>query len=82
MSTISLRLPNYLHDTLRELARKEGISINQLAMLALAEKASVLMTEEILIKRAQRGSRMKFEQALSKIADSEPAEEDRLKNQS
>ena len=29
MSTLSLRLPNSLHDKIKELAKEEGISINQ-----------------------------------------------------
>ena len=40
MSTISLRLPDSLHQTLRELAAKEKVSINQLITLAVAEKAA------------------------------------------
>ena len=78
MSTISLRLPDSLHDSARELAKKENVSINQLITLALAEKVSALMTEEILETRAKRGSRRKFLRALSKVADREPDDRDRL----
>jgi uncharacterized membrane protein len=41
MSTISLRLPDSLHQTLRVLAAKEQVSINQLIALAVAEKVCV-----------------------------------------
>jgi hypothetical protein len=78
MTTISLRLPNSLHATARKLAHKESISINQLITLALAEKVSVLMTQEYLGQRAKRGSRDKFNKALSKVADVEPEERDQL----
>ena len=78
MSTISLRLPNYLHDTLRELAQEEEVSINQLIVLAIAEKVSALKAEDYLAKRAARGSRAKFEAAMAKVADVEPEEYDRL----
>jgi hypothetical protein len=78
MSTISLRLPTYLHDTVRELADKESISINQFVILALAEKLSALMTEEYLGERAKRGDRKKFERAMAKVADIEPEERDGL----
>ena len=78
MSTISLRLPAYLHDWVRELADKESISINQFVVLALAEKLSALMTEEYLGERAKRGDRKKFERALAKVADVEAEERDRL----
>jgi hypothetical protein len=77
MSTISLRLPDSLHNSARQLAAKESISINQLITLALAEKVSALMTEEYLVRRAERGSRQKFEAALAHVADTEPAEHDR-----
>ena len=78
MSTISLRLPNYLHDTLRELAQEEQVSINQLIVLAIAEKVSALKAEDYLAKRAARGDRAKFEAAMAKVADVEPEEYDRL----
>ena len=77
MSTISLRLPDSLHEMLRDLAKKENISINQLATLALAEKISALMTEEYLEERAKRGKRTKFEQAMAKVTDVEPDKKDR-----
>jgi len=72
MSTISLRLPNYLHAQIRELAKQESVSINQLVTLAVAEKISALSTDDYLAKRASRGSRNKFEQAMAKVADEEP----------
>ena len=78
MSSISLRLSESLHKRIRELAKKEGISINQLINSALVEKVSALMTEEYLQERARRGSRRKFEKALSKIRVVEPEEEDRI----
>lgn len=77
MSTISLRLPESLHASARTLADREEISLNQLIMLALAEKVSALMTEEYLSERARRGSKKKFQRALNKVADIEPEEEDR-----
>ena len=67
MSTISLRLPESLHDKARELARQENVSINQLVATALAEKLSALVTEEYLHERAKRGSRRKFEAVLRKV---------------
>lgn len=78
MSTISLRLPNYLHDALRELAQEEQVSINQLIVLAISEKVSALMTEDYLAKRAARGDRAKFEAAMAKVPDVEPEPYDRL----
>lgn len=78
MSTLSLRLPNSLHREIRELAKREGISINQFITTAAAEKLSALMTEEYLEKRAKRASREKFEEALAQLPDVEPEPYDRL----
>jgi len=78
MSTISLRLPDSLHSALRDLARRENVSINQIITLAVAEKLSALMTEDYLEMRARRGNRKTFEHLLSKVPDVEPDDEDRL----
>lgn len=78
MSTLSIRLPEYLHESIRELAKQEGISINHFITLAVAEKMSALMTVEYLEERAKRGSREKYETVLAKVADVEPEEYDRL----
>jgi predicted transcriptional regulator len=77
MSSISLRLPESLHERVREVAEKEGVSINQLITTALAEKLSALLTSEYLAERAARGNRKKFERVLRKVRDSEPEETDR-----
>lgn len=79
MSVISVRLPDYLHESVRELARRENVSINQLITLALAEKVAALMAEEYLEARAARGERGKFEAAIDKVADVAPEERDLLK---
>jgi hypothetical protein len=76
MGTLHLRLPDYLHESVRELARREGISMNQFITLAVAEKMSALMTEEYLAERANRGRREKYEAVLAKAPDVEPEEYD------
>ncbi|HVT16770.1 MAG TPA: toxin-antitoxin system HicB family antitoxin [Thermoanaerobaculia bacterium] len=72
MSTLSLRLPDSLHKRIRELARQEGISINQLISSAVAEKMAALMTVDYLDQRAKRGSREKFLAVLAKVPDTRP----------
>ncbi len=78
MSALSLRLPESLHNRLKELAAREGISINQFIATAVAEKMAALMTEDYLQARAQRGRRAKYVAALNRVADVEPEEQDRL----
>ena len=77
-NTLRLQLPRSLHEQVCRLAERESISVNQLAMLALAEKVSALMTQEYLAERAERGSRKKFENAMAKVADTEPEEYDKI----
>jgi len=76
MSTLSLRLPDSLHDELRRLAEQEGISINQFVATAAAEKLSALRTATYLKERARRGSRKEFEAVLAQIPDVPPPDFD------
>ena len=78
MSALNLKLPESLHKTARELAKKEKISLNQFVTLALAEKVAVIGAQDYLEKRAKRASEAKFDKAMSKVADVEPPEFDRL----
>ena len=78
MSTMSVRLPESLHKRVRDLARRDGISMNQFIATALAEKLSALMTREYLEERSRRGDRRKFNRALAKVRDVEPMPRDRL----
>jgi hypothetical protein len=79
MSTLSVRLPNSLHRHLRELAEREGVSMNQLISSAVGEKLAALMTEDYLA-RARRGSRRLYESLLRRVPDVEPEERDKLSN--
>lgn len=78
MSTLSLRLPDSLHEEVKLLARKEGISINQFISSAVAEKMSALLTEEYLKERSRKGDKDLFFQAMSKVPDVEPDDNDAL----
>jgi hypothetical protein len=70
-------MPNSLHQRLRELAQKDGVSINQFITSAVTEKLATLSTFEYLEVRAKKGSRAKFEAALSQVPDVEPDEIER-----
>jgi len=78
MSNLSLRLPDSLHETAKQLAQDDHISVNQFVTVAVAEKIAALLTEDYLEVRARRGSRAKFEDILSRVPDVEPDEEDRF----
>jgi hypothetical protein len=80
VSTLSLRLPASLHRNLRELAEREGVSINQIISSAVGEKLAALQTLDYLRERAKRGSRKAFDAVLAKVPDVEPPDYDRLPN--
>ena len=82
MATLSVRLPNTMHRHLKDLARHEGVSINQLIMTAVAEKMSALMTADYLEELARQGSREEFEKILAKVPDVEPDPWDRWSSSS
>lgn len=79
MSQMTLRLPESLHRTVKEIADKENVSANQFITLAVAEKISALMTAELIEARAARApDRERYEELLRKAPDVEPDEEDRI----
>jgi len=78
MSTLSVRLPESLHKRLKEMADKEGVSMNQFITLAVTEKVSTLLTVDYLHERSQRGDRKSFDELLEKVPNTEPEEYDKL----
>ena len=72
MSALSLRLPASIHRHIKEIARKEGVSINQFITTAVAEKISALMTEEYVTSRASRATPGALRGILDRVPDREP----------
>jgi len=78
MSTLSLRLPDSLHDQIKKLASEDGISINQFVVSAVAEKTSAFLTKSYLEERGELSSKSKFKKAMSKVPKTSPDEFDKL----
>jgi hypothetical protein len=78
MSTLSVRLPNSLHRQLRELAEREGVSMNQLISSAVGEKLASLLTVEYLRERGDQGKRSAYERVLRRVRNVAPEEGDAL----
>ncbi len=55
-SNFALRLQPSLLDEARKLAAAEGVALNQLINVAVAEKVSALRTETYLAERAERAN--------------------------
>ena len=54
-SNFALRLQPALLEEVRKLAKAEGVAVNQLINVAVAEKLSALRTEQYFTERAARG---------------------------
>jgi len=73
-----LRLPDSIHRHIKEIAKREGVSINQFISAAVAEKASAITTEEILATRAARAKKGAFKRVLAKAPNRPPLEGDEM----
>ena len=80
MSTLSVRLPTSLHRQLKELAQREGVSMNQLISSAVGEKLASLLTVDYLRDRGVQGKRSAYERVLRRVRDVAPEEGDALPN--
>ena len=78
MSQVTLRLPDSLHKRAKLLAQEDHVSLNTMITVALAEKISILESHNTLNERAKRGSKLKFDEIMSKVPDVEPPDYDKI----
>jgi len=78
MSALSLRLPDSIHRHIKEIAKKEGVSINQFISSAVSEKISALLTEDYLKSRALKANKKDFKSILDRVPAREPLQGDEL----
>ncbi len=78
MSALSLRIPNSIHKHIKEIAQKEGVSINQFISSAVTEKISAIMTEDYLKSRSDRAKKSDFKRILNKVPKRKPTPGDEL----
>ena len=71
-SNFALRLQPSLLQELRKAAEAEGVALNQLINVAVAEKVSALRTEEYFQLRAGRANRAKTLRILAKAGKGNP----------
>jgi len=60
-------LPASLYDKVRELARRENISINQFIAMAAAEKAAAMLTVDYLAARGRRADPRLFDRIMRRV---------------
>lgn len=78
MVTVTVRLPDSIHKKAKEIAKAEGVSLNQFISSAVAEKLSAVLTVQYLGDRAAKGSRREFDRVMSLVPDCEPPDYDKL----
>jgi predicted transcriptional regulator len=61
MTALTIRLPNSVHQKIKELAARDEISVNQFIASAAAEKMASVMTLDFLKSEAAKGKRSDFE---------------------
>ena len=78
-SNFALRVPPTLLAEARKAAESEGVALNQLITLALAEKVSAMRTDKYFEERARRSDSAKVNRILARIGKhNRPAEGDEL----
>jgi hypothetical protein len=65
-SNFALRLQPALMEEAKKVAKAEGVAVNQLINVAVAEKVSALRTEEYFAERAAKGDIRKAFQVLKR----------------
>ena len=79
MNTLTVQLPESLHRSIRELAEREGYSVDQFLASAAAEKMAALRTLDYLRQEGAAGKHEDFERYLAIVPDQEPIETDRIR---
>ena len=72
MTALTVRLPNSVHQKIKELAARDDISVNQFIASAAAEKMASVLTLDFLKAEAAKGRRSDFEHFMSLIPDTPP----------
>ena len=72
MTALTIRLPDSVHRKIKELAAKDGVSVNQFIASAAAEKMAGVMTLDYLRAEAAQGRREDFLAVLDRAPDVPP----------
>jgi hypothetical protein len=71
-SNSALRVPPALLAEARKAAGSEGVALNQLIAIALAEKVSAVRMEEYFEERARRADPAKVSRMLARVGEGNP----------
>jgi predicted transcriptional regulator len=80
MTALTVRLPNSVHQKVRELAERDEISVNQFIAAAVSEKMASVMTLDYLMLEAKEGNRSNFDSYLKLVPNAPAVAGDELPN--
>lgn len=69
MTALTIRLPNSVHQKIKELAARDDVSVNQFIASAASEKMASVLTLDYLKAEAAKGKRSDFDHYLSMVPD-------------
>jgi predicted DNA-binding ribbon-helix-helix protein len=69
MTAITIRLPNSVHQKIKELAARDDVSVNQFIASAASEKMASVLTLDFLKAEAAKGKRSDCDHYLSMVPD-------------
>lgn len=78
MATISIDIPDSLHNRIQLLTTKDGYSLNQFLVCAAAEKLSSIATIDYLRERASGADIAEFDRIMERIPNVPPDAGDEL----
>jgi hypothetical protein len=78
MGALNLRLPDSVHRHIKEVAKREGVSINLFIASAVSEKISAISTEEYIARRAGKARKKALGRVLDRVPERAPVKGDEL----
>jgi predicted transcriptional regulator len=78
MTALTVRLPNSVHQKVKELAQRDDISVNQFIAAAVSEKMASVMTLDYLKSEAAKGNRSDFDRFMNAIPNAPVTQGDEL----
>jgi hypothetical protein len=77
-STYPLRLPVSLKAAVEKMSKRDGSSINQFVVVAVAEKIAAMTAEEMFAERRARADLAEFDRIMNRQGGEPPAPGDEL----
>lgn len=78
MKTLQIRLPDSVHGRLKNLAKQEGVSLNQVLVTAASNEVVRQETREFFAQAAAQYDPQAFADALAAVPDAPPVEGDEI----